>query len=102
MRLLTCGSCRPEKMSSRNQLTVRIRRSRIIDHCVQVDGARDEVEGLRLGWQDRHAEVTELRSRWKLALGQMQVSAAFPTQGCSGEAIHRVLHDAMLPEHLCL
>jgi len=41
---------------------------------VQVDAARDEVEGLRLGWQDRHAEVTELRSRWKLALGQMQVS----------------------------
>ncbi len=39
----------------------------------QVDEARDEVEGLRLEWQGKNAEVAELRSRWKLALGQMQV-----------------------------
>ena len=43
---------------------------------VQVDGSRDKVECLRTEWQGKNAEVAELRSRWKLALGQMQVCEA--------------------------
>ena len=43
---------------------------------MQVDASQDAVESLREGWQGKTAEVMELRSRWKLALGRMQVIIA--------------------------